>query len=57
MAVELDEGTTEDLLAAADSVEGPDRFEAVRGLAVVVAVDRGRRAALVAVGGVAFRVG
>ena len=50
MAVELDEGTVEDLLAAADR----PRFEAVRGL--VVAVEVGRRAAAVAVGGVTFRV-
>lgn len=42
------------LLAAADSVEGPLRFEAVRGLAV--AVETGRRAVVV-VGGVAFLVG
>lgn len=51
----LAEGTVEDLLAAADRVEGAVKLEAVRGLAV--AATRGLRAAGVeAVGGVGFRV-
>lgn len=51
----LDEGTVEDLLAAADRVEAAVKFEAVRGLAA--AATRGLRAAGVeAVGGVGFRV-
>ena len=50
----LDEGTVEDLLAAADRAEVAFKLEAVRGLGV--AVERGRRAAVVAVGGVGFLV-
>jgi hypothetical protein len=52
---ELDEDTVEDLLAAADRAFAVFRFEAVRGLGV--ALVRGRRVAVVAVGGSGFFVG
>jgi hypothetical protein len=52
VVVGLDEGTVDDLLAAADRVEVAFRFEAVRGLTAAAA--RGLRAVGVAAGGAAF---
>ena len=55
MVVEWDEGTVEDLLAAADRADEAVKLEVVRGLGV--AVERGRRAVVVVVVAVAVAVG